>query len=116
MPAKTSKRRNSIVIAVIILIFILFAVNLFNIQIINPRFDSDTVVSTVTVPVDAIRGEILDRNGQAFVKNKTGFSVEIHYVRNKTNNERNAHIMIEAIKKDLEGGFLCQPNSPINSI
>ena len=45
------------------------------------------VVKTSTLP--APRGEILDRNGTAFVKNKTGFSVEIHYVKKQSNSERN---------------------------
>ena len=37
------------------------------------------VVKTTTV--SAPRGEITDRNGKAMVKNKTGFSLEIHYIK-----------------------------------
>lgn len=98
MPAKTSKRRNSIVIAVIILIFILFAVNLFNIQIIDPRFDSDTVVSTVTVPVDAIRGEILDRNGFPLVRNKQVNKIVFNYDYFPTDYSERNKIILELIR------------------
>ena len=42
-----------------------------------------------TSTISAPRGEILDRNGKALVKNKTGFSVEIHYVKNQSDSERN---------------------------
>ena len=42
--------------------------------------------------VAAPRGEILDRNGNPLVKNKTGFSLEIHYVKDRKEPELNALI------------------------
>lgn len=80
------------IIYVIIAVFCLAAVSrLVDLQLVKGdtyREQSRQKV-TKTSAIPAPRGEILDRNGQAFVKNKTGFSVEIHYSRNKTSNERN---------------------------
>lgn len=45
------------------------------------------IVKTSTVK--APRGEILDKKGRTLVQNKTGFSVEIHYISGQTNGERN---------------------------
>jgi len=42
-----------------------------------------------TSTISAPRGEILDRDGNAFVKNKTGFSIEIHYAKKQSKKERN---------------------------
>lgn len=64
---------------------------LVDMQLVRGEYYSEQsrqkLVKTSTIP--APRGEILDRNGQALVKNKTGFSVEIHYVKNQSDSERN---------------------------
>lgn len=48
------------------------------------------VVKTTTV--SAPRGEITDRNGKAMVKNKTGFSLEIHYIKGRKEEDLNVLI------------------------
>lgn len=80
------------IIYFIIAVFCLAAVSrLVDLQLVKGDMYSEQsrqkVTKTSAIP--APRGEILDRNGQAFVKNKTGFSVEIHYVKNESENERN---------------------------
>lgn len=45
-----------------------------------------------TTAVAAPRGEILDRNGKPLVKNKTGFSIELHYIKGRKEPELNALI------------------------
>lgn len=98
MPAKTSKRRYSIVVSLVIAVFFLFAVNLFNVQIINPKQNSDSIVSSVTVTVDAIRGEILDRNGYPLVTNKQVNKIVFNYDYFPTSySERNV-IILELIR------------------
>lgn len=46
-----------------------------------------------TSAISAPRGEILDRNGKAMVKNKMGFSVEIHYIKGRSDSESNSLII-----------------------
>lgn len=56
-----------------------------------------------TSTISAPRGEILDRDGNAFVKNKTGFSVEIHYIKKQDDKEKNlviARLYNEIVKTD----------------
>lgn len=55
------------------------------------RQSRQRVVKTTTV--SAPRGEITDRNGKAMVKNKTGFSLEIHYIKGRKEEELNALIV-----------------------
>ena len=80
------------IIYFLIALFCLAAVSrLVDIQLVHGqqyREQSRQKVTKTSI-IPAPRGEILDRNGQAFVKNKTGFSIEIHYVKNQSNNERN---------------------------
>ncbi len=46
-----------------------------------------------TSPIKAPRGEILDRNGKTMVKNRTGFSVQIHHVTDQSDADKNALIL-----------------------
>lgn len=57
-----------------------------------------------TSSIPAPRGDILDRNGRALVTNKTGFSIEIHYVKGMSQEERNELILklIEACRENNE--------------
>ena len=45
-----------------------------------------------TTAVAAPRGEILDRNGKPLVNNKTGFTIELHYIKGRKEPELNALI------------------------
>ena len=54
------------------------------------QLSHERIVNTTSVA--APRGEILDRNGNPLVKNKTGFSLEIHYIKGRKEPELNALI------------------------
>lgn len=43
-----------------------------------------------TSSIAAPRGDILDRNGKAIVKNETGFSIEIHYIKGMDKKQLNS--------------------------
>lgn len=94
MSAKAGKKRYTLVIVFIVLLFFLFLTYLFNIQIIDTKQNSDTVVSSVEVSVDAIRGEILDRNGYPLVTNKQVNKIIFNYLGFPTDyGERNVIIL-----------------------
>ncbi len=103
------KRKNNSVkrsIFVLVFIFLLsfsFLTYLFNIQIINPEKEKDAVVSSVDVPVEAVRGIILDRNGYPLVTNKQVNKVMFTYLSfPKDYSERNVIILalIELFEKN----------------
>ena len=92
------------IIYFIIAIFCFAALSrLVDMQLVRGEYYSEQsrqkLVKTSTV--SAPRGEILDRNGQALVKNKTGFSVEIHYVKNQSESERN--LVIARLYNEISG-------------
>ncbi len=98
MPTKASRKRYITVIVLIFILFFLFAVNLFNIQIINPQQDRNTAVSSIKVNVDAIRGDILDRNGFPLVTNRQVNKIVFNYENfPKDYSERN-EIILELIR------------------
>lgn len=98
MSGKVGKRRNGFVFAVISLLFLAFLVHLFNIQVVGTNKDRDSAVSVVTVPVSAVRGEILDRYGYPLVTNKQVNKIIFNYLAfPKDYTERNK-IIIELIK------------------
>ena len=74
-----------------LIIFAGFILRLFNWQIVNGDEYVKTVIKTskYTVETSAIRGEILDRNGNEFSINVTGYKVIIDklYMQEKTENE-----------------------------
>lgn len=106
MSAKEGRKRYIGVIVFIVSLVFLFLTYLFNIQIVHTKQNSDTIVSTVEVSVDAIRGEILDRNGYPLVTNKQVNKIIFNYLSfPKDYSERNV-IILELInifdKNDVE--------------
>ncbi len=98
MPTKVSRKRYIAVVALIIILFSSFAVNLFNLQIINPQQDKNTAVSSVKVTVEAIRGDILDTNGYPMVTNRQVNRIIFNYENfPKDYTERNK-IILELIR------------------
>ncbi len=98
MSGKTGKKRNIMVFAVIGVLFFTFLVHLFNLQVVGTNRNNDSAVSVVTVPVPAIRGEILDRNGYPLVTNKQVNKIIFNYLAfPKDYTERNG-IIIELIR------------------
>ncbi len=79
MSSRTEKRRSLTVILIVLFAFSIFLLKLFNVQILNADEDKDSPMSTVTVEVNPIRGEILDRNGYPLVTNKQSNKIVFTY-------------------------------------
>lgn len=79
MDLDTLKKRNRIIVAIVICVFALFAANLFRIQVVNADNSGEKVVTASTSTVEAARGEIYDRNGKVLVTNKQSNSVVFDY-------------------------------------
>ncbi|MBQ8504418.1 MAG: hypothetical protein IJ491_09125 [Clostridia bacterium] len=106
MHTKVSRKRYIIVVSLIVIVFFAFAVNLFNIQIINPQQHRNTAVSSVKVTVEAIRGDILDRNGYPLVTNRQVNKIVFNYESFPTSYDERNKIILELIrlfdKNDVE--------------
>ena len=117
MQSKIEKRRLISVFAIICCIFAVFLVHLFRLQITQNE-SADTVVSVVEVPVEAVRGDILDRNGYPLATNKKVNKIVFNYayfpkdyaernkiilklitIFNKNKTEWNDNLPIEVTKK-----------------
>lgn len=74
MTVKFIKRRKVIFSVITILVFLAFAFTLIKIQGVNGEYYSGLLsfTSTHTLTAEAARGEILDRNGNPIVKNRSG--------------------------------------------
>lgn len=94
------RRRNIMVVAVVICVFVGFAANLFRIQIVNAEDSGEKVVTAATVTVEAARGEIYDRNGKVLVTNRQSNSVvfESGYFPSQNEMEKRIEIIDSLIK------------------
>lgn len=113
MSGKTAKNRNIITFTLIGVLFLVFLVHLFNIQVLGTDKSADSAVSVVTVPVDAIRGEIYDRDGYPLVTNKQVNKLVFNYLNfPKDYTERNK-IIIALIKMFDKNGVEWNDELPI---
>ena len=98
MNFKKNKNRGNAAIAIICIIFALFLVHLFRVQVIGTKEENEAAVSVVSVSVPHIRGEIYDRNGYPLVTNKQVNKIVFSYLDfPKDYTERNK-IIIELIR------------------
>lgn len=98
MNQKAGKKRGTHAIAFICVIFAVFLIHLFGVQVIGTDEENKAAVSVVSVSVPSIRGEILDRNGYPLVTNKQVNKIVFNYLAfPKDYTERNK-IMIELIR------------------
>lgn len=79
MQSKFEKHRFFSVFAIVCCIFAVFLVHLFELQVVGKNEGANTVVSVVDVPVEAVRGEILDRNGYPLATNKKVNKIIFNY-------------------------------------
>lgn len=94
MKSKYKSSRSVIALVLIIAIVSGFALDLYNIQIKNNDYYSamNNTEDKYVVPIEAARGEIVDRNGNALVTNRQGNSVilnGVYFPSTKNNAERN---------------------------
>lgn len=97
MQTKNERRRFISVFAIICCIFAVFLVHLFRVQVIGENEGANTVVSVVEVPVEAVRGEILDRNGYPLVTNKKVNKIIFNYLSFPKEYEERNKIILELI-------------------
>lgn len=79
MKNKAGQKRGAIIIAIVVVIFAVFLINLFRIQVFEADSVKNSAVTSVTVKVDATRGEIFDRNGNPLVTNRQVNTLIFHY-------------------------------------
>lgn len=116
MAKKKETKRETVVICIFAVIFIFFGVNLFRIQILDSKQESQASVSSYTVTVEAVRGEILDRNGYPLVTNKQVNKIVFSYERfPKDYGERN-EIIKALITLFDKNGVEWNDNLPIELI
>ncbi len=80
-PEVRSRRRSAIVAVLLLIVFLLYGLRLFQIQIVEgavyAAHSGNNTKTNITIP--ATRGEILDRTMQAMVINATSYAVIIDY-------------------------------------
>lgn len=79
MNEKKGNIREIIIISFVALMFTLFGLNLFRIQVVNARSEEDRIIASSSVKVEAPRGEIYDRNGKLLVTNSQSNSIIFDY-------------------------------------
>ncbi len=93
MLGKIQKKRMTLTVMGIALVFVLFLTNLFQVQIVEALQIANSVSSVVTQEIEAERGEILDRNGIKLVVNEQVNTIVFEYLEFPTSySERNVII------------------------
>lgn len=98
MGERYKSSRTVISIILVIAVVFGFTFDLFNIQIKNHDYyaSQSSAVKTYTVPIEAARGDIVDRNGNVLVTNRKGNSIVLnaaYFPSAEENDERNAIIL-----------------------
>ena len=113
MNLKKNKNRGTVAMAVICVVFAVFLVHLFRVQVIGTKEESQAAVSVVSVSVPGIRGEIYDRNGYPLVTNKQVNKIVFNYLDfPKDYTERNK-IIIELIRMFRKNKVEWNDNLPV---
>ena len=86
--------RTTLAIVLVFAVMFGFGAELYNIQIKNNEYYAaqNNTVKTYTVPLEAARGEIVDRNGNPLVTNRQGNSIVLdaaYFPSSKENDKRN---------------------------
>lgn len=90
--------RTTIAIILVIATVAVFGYDLFDIQVNKSEYYAaqNNTVKTYTVPIEAARGEIVDRNGNPLVTNRQGNSIILdaaYFPSSKNNDERNRIVL-----------------------
>ena len=80
MRSKKDTKREKAVALIIVAVFSLFLINLFNVQIFESGEQKNAAVASVNVEVPALRGEIYDCNGYPLVTNKQVNTIVFNYL------------------------------------
>lgn len=102
MKSKYKSSRSVIAVILIIAVISGFAIDLYNIQIKNNEFyaQQNNTEETYVVPIEAARGEIVDRNGNSLVTNRQGNSIILNavYFPSRSDNQQRNEIIYNLIK------------------
>lgn len=112
---RISRSRALIFVLLFALILVLYAVHLFDLQIIETKGDTDNtqVYGTVTT-VRAARGDILDRNGNVLVGNRASYNLVFnHYVTKSYSDCNNA--LYKLVEKCRELGITYSDHFPVST-
>ena len=97
MSARSEKRRTAVVMMIVLLAFSVFLFKLFDLQILSADEAKKAPIAQVTVEVNPIRGEILDRNGYPLVTNKQSNKIIFTYSSFPTDYGERNKIILELI-------------------
>lgn len=117
MKSKYKSSRSVIALVIMISIIFGFAVDLYKIQIRDNEYYTkrNNTVETYIVPIEAARGEIVDRNGNSLVTNRQGNSIilnAVYFPSSKDNQARNK-IILNLIKLFESNGEEYVQNLPL---
>ena len=107
------------VVAIILVVALIlgFGYKLYDIQIVNEEYykAQNNAVKTYTVPLEAARGEIVDRNGNSLVTNRQGNSIVLNaaYFPAKSDNAARNKIILNLIKLFEKNGEEYVYNLPL---
>ncbi len=109
MKSRYKSARSTIALILIAAIILGFAYELYTIQIRDNEYYSklNNTEESYIIPIEAARGEIVDRNGNALVTNRQGNSIilnAVYFPSAKNNKERNKIIynLIKLFEKNKE--------------
>lgn len=102
MKSRHSSIRSFVCILLVAAVIFGFGADLYTIQIKNHDYyvSQNNAVKTYTVPIEATRGEIVDRNGNSLVTNRSGNSIilDAAYFPPKSENEKRNAIIINLLQ------------------
>ena len=110
---RMTRLRARILLGLFAFIMVLYAMRLFNLQIISTdgNTDNTTYYTTVTT-VRAARGDILDRNGKVLVGNRASYDLVFNHFVIKSADNRNEYLY-NLLKKCEELGVEHQDHLPV---
>ena len=117
MKSRYKSVRSIIAVIVMVAVVLGFASRLFAIQIRDNQYylSQNNSVKTYTIPIEAARGEIVDRNGNSLVTNRQGNSIilnAVYFPSSKENSKRN-EIIYQLIKLFEQNGEEFVNNLPL---
>ena len=112
---RLTRFRATVLMGIFGFIMLLYAIKLFDLQIIktNGNTDNTTLYSTVTT-VRASRGSILDRNGKVLVGNRASYDLVFNHFVIKSADNRNEYLY-NLLKKCQELGVSHQDHLPVTA-
>lgn len=115
MNSRYSSIRSVIALVLVAIMICGFGYELFNIQILNHEFytEQNNNVTTYTVPLEAARGDIVDRNGNVLVTNRQGNSIilDAAYFPARSDNKQRNEIIHNLLKL-----FYKYKEEPVNNL